>query len=82
MTEDQEPFRRAGRRSAPQVVAPTTRVNVSLPFSRIELTEPSKELSELVAIVAELTGELEGVAPGPEMKRLHQRATALHARVR
>jgi hypothetical protein len=57
-------------------------VNVSLPFSRIELTEPSKELSELVAIVAELTGELEGVAPGPEMKRLHQRATALHARVR
>ena len=81
MTENEEPPRRAGRRSAPEVVAPTTRVNVSMPFSRIELREPSEELSELVSIVVELIGVLESVKHEPEMKRLHQRATVLQARV-
>ena len=71
-----------GIRQAPRVVAPTNKVTVALPFSKITLEEPGKEVAELAAIVAELTAIVEQVAEGPELARLRDRAEALAARTR
>ena len=62
-------------RAAPRVVAPTNKVTVALPFSKITLEEPGKEVAELAAIV-------EHVAGGPELARLRDRAEAVAARTR
>jgi len=64
-------------RSAPEVVAPTSRVNVALPFSKISVQEPSKELAVLAAIVAELAVIVEGLAPAPAAEALRKRARVL-----
>ena len=69
-------------RQAPRVVAPTNKVTVALPFSKITLEEPGKEVAELAAIVAELTAIVERVAEGPELARLRDRAEAVAARTR
>ncbi len=69
-------------RAAPRVVAPTNRINVALPFSKIQVAEPSKDLGELAAMVAELAAVVERVAPGEESRRLHEHAQTLAARVR
>jgi hypothetical protein len=71
-----------GTRSAPRVVAPTNKVTVAFPFSKITLAEPGKELAELAAIVAELTAIVEQVTGGPELARLRDRVEALAARTR
>jgi len=41
-------------RRRPPVVIPTNKVTVALPFSKITIEEPGRELAELTAIVAEL----------------------------
>jgi hypothetical protein len=82
MTHDGNVTEAATPRSAPEVVAPTNRVNVALPFSKITVQEPSTELAELAAIVAELTEVMESVAPGPAVKDLRKRAHAVAARSR
>ncbi len=64
-------------RGAPDVVAPTNRINVALPFSKIQTLEPSKELGELAEVVAGLAAILEEVAPGKESKKLHDHARRL-----
>ncbi len=69
-------------RSAPDVVAPTNRINVALPFSKIQTLEPSKELGELAEVVAGLAAILEDVAPGKESKKLHDHAKRLAAQLR
>jgi len=66
-------------RTAPEVVAPSNRVNVALPFAKITVQEPTRDLTELVAIVAELVTIVEDIAPGPATKKLHTRARALAA---
>jgi hypothetical protein len=38
-------------RQAPGIVAPTTRINLALPLSKITVEEPGRELAELAAIV-------------------------------
>ena len=68
--------------SAPEVVAPTSRVNVAFPFSNIRIEESSKELAELAALVAELASTVEGLTPGPKSKKLREQAQALTARLR
>ena len=68
-------------RSAPEVVAPTNRVNVALPFGSIHIEESSKDLAELAAVMAELVSIVEGLKPGPRTKKLREQAQALAARV-
>jgi hypothetical protein len=41
-------------RSAPEVVAPTNRVNIALPFGNVHVEESSKDLAELAAVMAEV----------------------------
>jgi hypothetical protein len=65
-----------------RAIAPTSRINVAFPFSRIQTEEPSRELAELAEVVAELIVHVEAVAPGPKVERLHERAQALAARLR
>ena len=36
--------RPSNRRGGPEVVAPTTRVNIALPFSQVVIQEPVREL--------------------------------------
>ena len=61
---------------------PTNKVNVSLPFSKITVEEPRKELTELAAVVAELAVFVEAAVTKPEATELRRRAEALAARLR
>ena len=61
------------------IVAPISRVNLALPFSKIIIREPSKEFAELCAIVAELLRALESDSSGQAITVLRQRAQALAA---
>jgi hypothetical protein len=79
IAEDGEAVRTPSRRGAPEVVAPSNRVNVALPFARITVQEPSRDLAELASIVTELVAVVESLAPGPAMTRLRKRARALVA---
>jgi hypothetical protein len=49
-------------------------VTVALPFSKITIEEPGRELAELAAIVAELASFVEGAATEPEATQLRLRA--------
>lgn len=82
MTSEESPVVARRRRQAPEVVAPTTRVNLALPFSKITVEEPGKELAELAAIVAGLAAAIEAAVPEPGLPELRERADALMARLR
>ena len=69
-------------KQAPGVVAPTTRVNLALPFSKITVEEPGKDLAELASIVAALAAVMERTVDDPFLPELHKRAEALAARLR
>jgi hypothetical protein len=73
-------------RQAPGVVVPTTRVNLALPFSKITVEEPGRELAELAAIVAALAATMEQAvaqdAPESDLPELRKRADALVTRLR
>ena len=64
-------------RGAPGVIAPTNRINVALPFSKIQTHEPSRELGELAAVVAELAALVEAMKPDGRTKRLREHAQKL-----
>jgi DNA topoisomerase VI subunit B len=66
--------------AGPGVVAPTNRVTVAFPFSKIVLEEPSADIAELAAVTAELAALIETIAPGPAAAELSRRARALAAR--
>ena len=69
-------------RPAPAVVTPLTKVNLALPFSKITVEEPGKEIAELASVVAALAAILERTADDPFLPELRQRAEALAARLR
>jgi hypothetical protein len=69
-------------RPAPAIVTPLTRVNLALPFSKITVEEPAKELAELASVVAALAAVLERTADDPFLPELRKRAEALGARLR
>jgi hypothetical protein len=67
------------------VNAPSSRTNIALPFSKIQLQEPSAELSELAGLLCELIETLGQGVPKAQRKQLndlHARAQALRARMR
>ena len=67
------------------VNAPSSRTNIALPFSKIQLQEPSAELSELAGLLCELIEAFEHSVPKARRKQLndlHARAQALRARMR
>ena len=73
----------AGRtRRAPAVVTPLTKVNLALPFSKITIEEPGKDLSELASIVMALAAVMERTVYEPFLPELRKRAEALAARLR
>jgi len=69
-------------RQAPGVVTPTTRVNLALPFSKITIEEPGKDLAELASMVAALAAIMERTADDPFLPEVRKRAEALAARLR
>ena len=68
--------------AAPRMIAPTNKVNVALPFSKITVEEPGKDFRELAAIVAALAAAMERVMTEPEMTQLRERADVLAAQSR
>ena len=82
MATDESSATRVGARSAPDIVAPTNRINVALPFSRLEVSESSKDLAELASIVTDLIAVLEASNPSAEVEKLAERAQVLSARLR
>lgn len=69
-------------RPARAIVTPLTRVNLALPFSKITVEEPAKELAELASVVAALAAVLERTADDPFLPELRKRAEALAGRLR
>ena len=69
-------------RRAPEVVAPTNKINVALPFSKILTHEPSGELGELATIVAGLASLVERLTPGTQSRKLHEHAQKLAEQLR
>ena len=70
-------------RQGPEVVAPSSRVNVAFPFSQIKLQEPSQELADLAGLVFELVvATAEWVPEDDRFDELHARAQALRERLR
>ncbi len=69
-------------RQAPEVVAPSSRVNVAFPFSQIKLQEPSQELADLAGLVADLLVAMAEWVPDDQLEELRVRARALHQRLR
>ena len=63
-------------------MAPTARVNLALPFSKIAVEEPGREVAALAAIAADLVAAIERAAPDPGLPELRKRAEALAARLR
>ncbi len=61
-----------------------SRTNIALPFSKINLAEPSAELTELAALVFDLIEALEQANPDrrDELSNLLARAEALLSRLR
>ena len=82
MDDDDAEVRPRKTHSAPEVVAPTNKVNVALPFGKIQIEESSKDLAELARIVTDLASILEGLAPGPQVKKLREQAQVVAARLR
>ena len=77
--------RRAGGakdRKGPELVAPSSRVNVAFPFSQIKLQEPSQELADLAAVVFDLVVALAEWVPEDQLEELQARAQALRERLR
>jgi len=69
-------------RTAPEMVAPTNRINVAFSFSRIQTHEPSRELGELAAVVAELAAIVQRLSPGTVSEALREHDQALAAQLR
>ena len=63
-------------------MVPTNKVTVALPFSKITLEEPTRELADLATVVAELAAIIETTTVGPDATQLRMRARALAARIR
>jgi len=82
MAEKQGTARDSHPSSAPRMIAPTNKVNVALPFSKITVEEPSKEFRELARIVAGLAAAMERLVPGQEVTGLRERADVIAARSR
>ena len=69
-------------RPAPSIVTPLTKVNLALPFSKITIEEPGKDLAELASVVAALAAVMERTVDEPFLPELRKRAEALAARLR
>ena len=63
------------------VSAPVSKVTIAFPFSAIKTTEPSDELRELAAIVADLAEAVAKVEPSAETETLRDRTAALIAKL-
>ena len=70
------------RLPAPAIVTPLTKVNLALPFSKITVEEPGKDLAELASVVAALAAVMERTVDEPFLPELRKRAEALAARLR
>ena len=83
MADDDSGVQPIKARSGPEVVAPTNRVNVALPFGNVNIhvEGSSKDLAELAAVVVELVSIVEGLAPGTKVKKLREQAQEFAARV-
>jgi hypothetical protein len=69
--------------STPEKVKATTHVNVALPFSKLEVHEPSEHLLALAALVRDIARWLaHATTPVPEADELVNRAEELVAKLR
>ena len=52
-------------RPVPAIVTPLTKVNLALPFSKITIEEPGKDLAEFASVVAALAAVMERTVDEP-----------------
>ena len=82
MAEEESTTVARRRRPAPAIVTPLAKVNLALPFSKITIEEPGKDLAELASVVAALAAVMERTVDEPFLPELRKRAEALAARLR
>ena len=82
MAVEQETAGTRRARPVPMVVTPLTKVNLALPFSKITVEEPGKDLADLASIVAALAAVMERTVEEPFLPELRKRAEVLAARLR
>jgi hypothetical protein len=66
-------------RQGPQIIGP--RVNLALPFSRIEVAEPSAELVEMAKLLLDLLSAIADWVPEEALADIRSRAETLSARL-
>jgi hypothetical protein len=70
------------KHGGPEVIAPSNRITVALPFSQIKVTEASAELRDLTELLCDLVDSLSSVVPEKQLGPLRGRAEALRAKLR
>ena len=70
------------RNPSPGLVAPASRVNVAFPFSQIKLQEPSRELTDLAAVVLDLVAAMAEWIPEDRLEELRGRAQSVYDSLR
>ena len=71
-----------GRGGAPGLAASSSRVNVAFPFSQIKLQEPSRELTDLAAVVVDLVAAMAEWVPEEKLEDLRARAVSIYDSLR
>ena len=59
-------------------LGPSSRVNVAFPFSQIKLQEPSRELTDLAAVVVDLVAAMAEWVPEDRLEDLRTRAQSIY----
>jgi hypothetical protein len=77
----EKPSGAKGQKGVPESVTGNTRVNVALPFSKIEVQEPSNELIELAKLVSDLVEALADWVPAEVLADIRTRVEALLGRL-
>jgi len=70
------------RGGAPGLGASSSRVNVAFPFSQIKLQEPSRELTDLAAVVVDLVAAMAEWVPEEKLEDLRARAVSIYDSLR
>jgi len=70
------------RHGAPWGAGPSSRMNVAFPFSQIKLSEPSRELTDLAAVVLDLVAAMTEWVPEERLEDLRSRAQSVYDSLR
>ncbi|HXZ61451.1 MAG TPA: hypothetical protein VEG62_01825 [Acidimicrobiales bacterium] len=72
----------SARNGVARGVSSSSRVNVAFPFSQIKLQEPSRELTDLAAVMVDLVAAMAEWIPEERLEDLRSRAESIYESLR